>query len=150
MNILRKPSRIRLNDIALITSFPPWASEAMPYALALAREHRSRMHVAHPVSANAMERVAQMPADGGFRRSWRDVMFEQADRHILLQASEFAIELRRVGVVHHEQQRAAIFGQRNVDAGIDITVAGITFGVFNDLVFVRNAHGDMFVHVRRC
>jgi len=76
MQLLENPSRLQLNDVLLIAQFPPWADVAVPYALALAREHRSRMQVMHEIPAHASQKVTHVPQGGAFRRSWREIVFD--------------------------------------------------------------------------
>lgn len=80
MQLLENPSRLQLNDVLLIAQFPPWADVAVPYALALAREHRAGMQVMHEIPTHASQKVTQVPQGGGFRQSWREVVFEAGAR----------------------------------------------------------------------
>lgn len=52
MKLLEKPKRLSLEDILVVTEFPPWADAALPFALSLVREHGARMHVAHAASTH--------------------------------------------------------------------------------------------------
>ncbi len=94
MKLLEKPAPLRLEDILVVTEFPPWADAAVPYALGLARERSARMHVAHAVSTHFFQRITSMPAGSGFRRSWGDAMLTAASRQVLVEAHEIAPRLQ--------------------------------------------------------
>ncbi len=80
MQLLENPSRLQLDDVLLIAQFPPWADVAVPYALALAREHRARMQVVHAMPTHASQKVTHVPQGGAFRQSWREVVLEGGAR----------------------------------------------------------------------
>lgn len=94
MRLLEKPARLSMEDILVVTEFPPWADAALPYALSLVREHGAKMHVAHTASAHFFQKVTNMPAVGGFRRAWRDVMASATARQVLVDSCEIAPALR--------------------------------------------------------
>ncbi len=55
MELMERPARLALEEILVITEFPPWADSAVPYALELAREHGARMQVTHAVPADVFD-----------------------------------------------------------------------------------------------
>lgn len=94
MRLLEKPARLWLDDILVVTAFPPWADAAVPYALSFAREHSARMHIAHAVSAQFFQRVTNMPHDGGFREPWREAMMTATARQAVVHEDEIGLKLR--------------------------------------------------------
>jgi len=94
MRLLEKPTRLSMEDILVVTEFPPWADAALPYALSLVREHGAKMHVAHTASTHFFQKVTNMPAIGGFRRAWRDVMAFATARQVLVDNREIAPTFR--------------------------------------------------------
>jgi universal stress protein A len=106
MQPLENSSRLQLNNVLLIAQFPPWADVAVPYALALAREHRARMQVTHAIPTHASQRVTNVPQGGAFRQPWRKVVFEAGAR---LAAIDDGTRAARLG---------DITGQHNFDLAI--------------------------------
>lgn len=80
--------RLALDNILLITQFPPWTDKAVPYALNLVQEHDANVHIAHPVSTDFLEKVAPITTLEGYRKSWRDAIFRVNARRMLLDAAE--------------------------------------------------------------
>lgn len=111
MQLLENPSRVRLDKILLLTEFPPWADVAVPYALDLAREHRARMHVAHPVPTHAFQKLTQLPQGGAFRQSWRDLVFETAARQVVVDSDSMAARLRHMTERHDFDLIVVSFGR---------------------------------------
>jgi nucleotide-binding universal stress UspA family protein len=111
MQLLENPSRVRLDKILLLTEFPPWADVAVPYALGLAREHRARMHVAHPVPAHAVQKLTHIPQGGAFRRSWSDLVFETATRQVVVDSDTVAARLRQMAERHDFDLIVVSFGR---------------------------------------
>ena len=94
MKLLEKNQRLSLEDILVVTEFPPWADAALPFALILVREHGAKMHVAHTASTHFFQKVTNMPAVVGPRRAWRDVMASATARQVLTDSREIAPTLR--------------------------------------------------------
>lgn len=106
MRLLAKPARLWLDDILVVTAFPPWADAAVPYALSFAREHSARMHIAHAVSPHFFQKVTNMPLDGGFREPWREAMMTATARQALVHEDEIAPKLR--SMIHRHDFDLAI------------------------------------------
>src|SRR5262249_32437942 len=58
-------------------------------------------------------------------------------------------EIGGVSFFDDEDEFAAALDERDVDAGLDVAVAGIAAGVFHDLIFVGGPGGDVDVDVAR-
>jgi nucleotide-binding universal stress UspA family protein len=114
MQLKEKPAPLQLEDILVVTEFPPWADAAVPYALTLAREHRARMHVAHAASPHFLRKVASLPGDGGFRQSWRDTMLAATARQVLLDTEEIAPQLRAMMARHDFDLAVVSTGQEGI------------------------------------
>jgi len=93
MQLLESPSRLQVDDILLIAQFPPWADVAVPYALALAREHRARMQVVHAMPTHASQNVMHVPQGGAFRQAWREVVFNAGARPSIIDDDTTAARL---------------------------------------------------------
>ena len=100
MQLLDNPPRIQLDKILLVAEYPPWADVAVPYALGLAREHRARMHVAHPIATDKMPKLTQAPHGDAFRRSWRDLVFEAAARQVVTDREMLPTRLQEMAKQH--------------------------------------------------
>ncbi|HEU5401458.1 MAG TPA: universal stress protein [Terriglobales bacterium] len=96
MQLFEKPSRVQLDNILLVTEYPPWADVAVPYALGLAREHRARMHVVHPASAHTLQTLTHVPQGGAFREAWRDLLFSAAARQLVVDSEMMPVRVREM------------------------------------------------------
>src|SRR5512146_1638344 len=95
MQLFENPSRIQLDKILLVPEYPPWSDVAVPYTLGLARDHEARMHVAHPVSTQMLQKLTHVPQGGAFRQSWSDLLFEMSARQVVIDR-EKPVHLRHI------------------------------------------------------
>lgn len=116
MQLFENPLRIQLDRMLLVTEFPPWADVAVPYALELARQHRARMHLAHPVSTHTLQKLTQMPQSGAFREAWRDLLSEATARQVVVDSDTMPALLRQMAEQNDFDLIVMSFG-RDVGAG---------------------------------
>lgn len=100
--------RLALDNILLITQFPPWTDKAVPYALNLVQEHDADVHIAHPVSTDFLEKVTPITTLKGHRNSWRDAIFRVNARRMLLDAAE--LETAVSGMFAHHDYDLLVVG----------------------------------------
>src|SRR5687767_7873956 len=66
---------------------------------------------------------------------------------VAFEAREFRGQGRRVSVGDDQDELAPRVAQRGVDAGVDVTVAGVARAGFHDLIFVVAADDDLGISV---
>lgn len=86
--------RLALNNILVVTEFPPWADKSVLYALQLARNSGSDVHIVHRVSPAFFERVNALPITDDFRQSWLNLFFSANARQFMVDSNELQPKLR--------------------------------------------------------
>src|SRR5207302_7762746 len=68
---------------------------------------------------------------------------------VLLQTIQLGGQIRSVSVINDEHHFAAAFNERRVDAGVDVAVACVVRGGFDNLILVGRADGDVGINKTR-